>query len=176
MTDPSPFQCLVAQAEAAYRDVLASASSQTSDSHHIVLLFQTNLLELLVENYRFEQALPMAVETIELQTQALGANHLYTLYAGDLLGRAQAGMGLLDQAESTLRDVMVRKREHLGADSPYLVDSQINLAELLLARGEYQEARTLLREARRSAAVVLGEDHPKTQRAEQMLTTVQSGS
>lgn len=166
----------VAQAEAAYRDVLASASSQTSDSHHMVLLFQTNLLELLVENYRFEQALPMAIQTIELQTEALGANHLYTLYAGDLLGRAQAGMGLQDEAESTLRDVMARKREHLGADSPYLVDSQINLAELLLTRGEYQEARMLLREARRSAAVVLGEDHPKTRRAEQMLTTVQSGS
>lgn len=166
----------VAQAETAYRAILETVSNQTNDSHHMALLFRTNLLELLVENYRYEQALPLAMETIALQTQALGENHLYTLYAGDLLGRAQAGMDLYDEAESTLRDVMARKREHLGADSPYVVDSQINLAELLLSRGDYQEAKTLLREAWRSSVAILGEDHPKTQRAQQMLATVQSGS
>jgi eukaryotic-like serine/threonine-protein kinase len=77
-------------------------------------------------------------------------------------GVALAKLGRLNDALETLRDVVEGRREYLGKDHLSTLDAEEEVAEILLQKGEYFEARKSFDGLAETLSSSIGASHPLT--------------
>lgn len=95
------------------------------------------LAQTLQMQGRFAEAVPLLEELVQAKPDAFMGRALLQL------GRSLDESGQKERAEKVLRDVLERRT---------IIEAQVRLARLLLARGEKEEARRLLQEVKTDAA------------------------
>jgi serine/threonine-protein kinase len=148
----------VARAEAELRGALAISLDVNGPEHPVTWAVRRQLAALHIDQGRFAEAENELREAHRRQAERLGADHpaLATSYRS--LGLLAWNRGDLDAAQSALRQAVTIRR----ADrQPLLLARALtDLAAVLDAGGQPQQARPLLLEARQLRQQALGEDHP----------------
>jgi len=100
---------------------------------------EASLIELLVARQRFDEALPLARDSLARQREVLGIDHRTSLTTATNLATAlmEDAPG---EAEAMLRDVVARRERTLGADDTATLLARENLATLLSRQGRIEEA------------------------------------
>ncbi|MBV9217313.1 MAG: serine/threonine protein kinase [Acidobacteria bacterium] len=113
------------------------------------LAFGLNALgEFYVRAGRVAESRPLLTESVSINTDLFGDQSLELVMPLVSLGRAQQLSGDLDAAESTLRRALVTASSaSTSRAKARLALTQLNLGGALLARGKFDEALSLLREA-----------------------------
>jgi serine/threonine-protein kinase len=150
---------------------LASARAVFGDDHAAVAATMTSLAARLERDGNLKAAealLATSLNTWERVQGRANANYLTTL---TLLGKVQAGRENDRAAERTFREVLRLSRHvHLAAAGiPAIADAHDGLAQIAVARGNYDEAAARLREALRiQQTTAPGQRFVRIQRLEQL--------
>ncbi|WP_089942332.1 serine/threonine-protein kinase [Candidatus Entotheonella palauensis] len=128
---------------------LASARAVFGDDHAAVAATMTSLAARLENDGDFKAAEALLMASLGIWERVQGkanANYLTTL---TLLGKVQSGRESDRAAEQTFREVIRLSQPSRMPDGmiPALADARDGLARIVAARGDYDEAATLLREA-----------------------------
>ncbi|MBO0857858.1 MAG: CHAT domain-containing protein [Chloracidobacterium sp.] len=116
----------------------------------------------LNEAGKFDEALPLAVRSLEISEKYLGAEHRDVVDAIDLLASIYVGKGEYDKAEPLyLRSLAVREKK-FGKNHLETAISLNSLAGLYQYQGRYVEAEPLYKRALEIREKELGEDNPDT--------------
>jgi hypothetical protein len=75
---------------------------------------------------------------------------------------ALRALGRYAEARDLAQETLARRRQMLGDDHPYTLESANNLGNTLPYLSEYQAARDLHQDTLNRRRQVLGEDHPST--------------
>ncbi len=121
---------------------------------------------------RYEDALSLDREAVEILTDRLGENHPYTLTAHTGVASDLAGSGRVAEAAELGAQVLSRNRRVRGADHPYTLQSAINLGLDLRALGRIEEADALEQDALDRYAETLGTGHPDYRAAKERIRGV----
>ena len=114
---------------------------------------------LLYRDGRYEEALPLYREALEIAKTHLGEDHPSTLRNMNNMGLFLQDMKRWGEAEAMLRRALEMRRETLGPENPGTLASAINLS-LLYARIErYDETLRLGEETVEISRRTLGEEH-----------------
>ncbi|WP_143301682.1 tetratricopeptide repeat protein, partial [Candidatus Entotheonella palauensis] len=143
--DPQPAAGMNVDIEQA----LASARAVFGDDHAAVAATMTSLAARLKNNGDFKAAEALLMAALSLWERMQGktnANYLTTL---TLLGQVQLGREGDRAAEQTFRDVIRLSQSAHVSDAmiPGVADAHDGLAQIVAARGDYEEAASLLRES-----------------------------
>lgn len=159
------------EAEAGYRRVIDALrnAKDTPGGTETRLIHSFNLLELLNERRRFDEARTLGDALLAESERVLGREHIVTLETRDALGVTALGRGDAEAAEALHRAAFATKQKVLGDDSPYTATSRYRRGLALLALGRKAEARNEIGGARDALRNALGPDHPDTQAAERAL-------
>ncbi len=134
-----------AEADEAYGRARAILEAMPdADPEDLAALFH-NLGGLAHARGDFEAAEPLARRAIEIRSQALGERALATLLDRSAHAAILTGLGRIDEAETSIRDLLGDLEAALGVDHPEVAVALNNLAAILQARGELTEAEALLR-------------------------------
>ncbi|WP_150255094.1 tetratricopeptide repeat protein [Nocardiopsis deserti] len=95
----------------------------------------------------------------------LGEDNPHTLILADRLAGCLYGMGKYGQARDLFESILPGVRKILGAKHPVTITTTINLALALGNLGELDAAEELAGQALRMSTQELGNDHPNTRRA-----------
>jgi eukaryotic-like serine/threonine-protein kinase len=90
----------------------------------------------------------------------------------NVMGTVYESLGLSSKAEPLLRRTLEIQRRILGPGSPDTLQSQYDLASVLLAEGHYPDAEKLCRETMETRRKVLGPEHHDTVDSKLQLATV----
>ncbi len=88
------------------------------------------------------------------------------------LGMTYRSLGLVEEAEEQIREVVALRRSVLGMGHPETVKAMQNLAVICRDRGNFAEAEELLREVLDSTSSTLGEEHELVLAAMSSLSSV----
>lgn len=127
---------------------------QLSDTHG-------QLVDVLYQARKREEAITHAREALRLRREALGEKDVRVATALDNLGAVLMSRVDLSEAEPLLRQALAIRRELLPPDDPQLAVSLNNLAFLTWRRGNLQEAEAMYRESLEINRRKLGADHPE---------------
>jgi tetratricopeptide (TPR) repeat protein len=126
---------------------LATARAVFGDDHATVAATMTSLAARLENAGDLKSAEALLIESLRIWERIQGqanANYLMTL---TLLGKVQSGREDDRAAEQTFRDV-IRLSSHLADEViPAVAEAHDGLAAIVAARGDHDEAVSLLREA-----------------------------
>ena len=106
-----------------------------------------------------EQAAPYYQSALQRFHRVLGANHPNSINAENNYALVLARLQRFGEAEALLRANIARRIERSGADSREVGEAQQNLAALLCDRQRYDACMTAAREAGRTLASSLPEEH-----------------
>ncbi len=156
-----------AEAEAEYRTAIAALATAPleagNEEQRLIAAF--NLLELLNEGERWQEAHAHGEALLAEAEHVLGREHIVTLETRDALGVTALGRGDAAQAEALHRDALTAKRKTLGDDSPYTASAHHRLGLALIALHRTEDARRELEAALATRRAALGADHPDTRAA-----------
>ncbi|OTA88364.1 hypothetical protein M434DRAFT_80401 [Hypoxylon sp. CO27-5] len=109
----------------------------------------------------FEKALQLHSEAAEGMAKVHGADHEHTLIAKENLCRVSVLLGgrHLESIPAVMAEVLNTRRAKLGKEHPYTLLSSANMAIVLSATGQLDEAHELVCEALPAADRLLGRDH-----------------
>ena len=150
-----------AAAESMYIQALALVTSDPKTEEAEIAEIWTGLAEVLTLQGRFDDAEPLLQQSLDVRRRSYGSTHLLTAESLEDVGLNLFDQGRLADAEPLLRDAIATQRRVLG-DSlhPQLSDALNNLASVLHARGQYEEATQLFEESLKMSRVLLGDVHP----------------
>jgi hypothetical protein len=94
---------------------------------------------------KFNEAVPIAQEAVELSEKALGLDHPNTALALSNLARLYWFLGDYAKAEPLFQRALKIKRKALGPDHPDTAAARKNLGELYRSMGDYAKAEPLLK-------------------------------
>lgn len=99
-------------------------------------------------------------------TEAFGRNHALLSFAISQRASCRLAIGELAAAEADMREALTLIEQALGKDAPVANRAAMlnELALVLNQQGRFAEAEPMLREARRIALIVYGDNHPEFQR------------
>lgn len=115
----------------------------------------------LMEQYRFEEAIGLIAENLELMRGRPGLEAEALRGKGNLAA-AYLELGRYAEAAPILAETLEAKRAELGERDPSTLTSMHNLAGLYFALGQLTESEAMYRAAYEGRAEVLGEVDPKT--------------
>ncbi len=148
-----------AESEQMLRRALALRRAQQGVNHPDVAATLINLSSAVRQLGRGAEALQLAREALAIQERALGPGHpdmATTLRRmSDLTADASV-------AESLIRAALAIQRAAYGAERMEVTNTNTALADLLIARGAYAEAESLLRDVLAVRGRIGGPDHPAT--------------
>jgi serine/threonine protein kinase/tetratricopeptide (TPR) repeat protein len=111
---------------------------------------------------RFQEALKLREETLELMKAKLGPDHPDTLSSMHNLAISYAEAGRTAEALRLKEETLRLRKDKLSVDDPDTLSSMNSVALAYIAGGRPQEALELLEETLRRRKAVLGPDHPET--------------
>ena len=114
----------------------------------------------LYKSTRFEEALGVGEEALQLQRALYGYDH--TLVASSLLNlsASHVELGAYDEAEGLLQESLSLRRKLLGEQHPHVATALNNLGHLLQKAGRLTEAEEAHLQSLAIRREVLGENHP----------------
>jgi CHAT domain-containing protein/Flp pilus assembly protein TadD len=116
----------------------------------------------LHEAGKFEEALPLARQTVALRRQVLGDAHPATAVSAQDLALTLNAQAKYAEAESLGRQALEVCRKVLGEEHPHTAASYNNLGTTLQAQAKYAQAEALYRRALAIFRQVRGEEHADT--------------
>ncbi len=121
-----------------------------------------NLATVMEDLGRYDEAVPLYRETLDLYRQVLGPQHPDTLVSIGNLASVLERQSRYGEAEPLYREALDLCRQVLGAKHPTTLTSLNGLAQVLQRQGRYAEAEPLYRETLDWSRKTLGLSHPKT--------------
>jgi tetratricopeptide (TPR) repeat protein len=97
----------------------------------------------LIEQGKYQEAIPIAERAIEVSKRALGAEHRETAHAMNNLGLLFQKIGYYAKAEPLLQEALRIRQKALGSEYPDTADSLDNLASLYRANPSGQPCRAI---------------------------------
>jgi tetratricopeptide (TPR) repeat protein len=119
-------------------------------------------VQQLYEGGSFQQALPLALDTLNIRESLLGPEHPDTAASLDQLARLHTATAAFAKAEPLYQRAIAIRTQALGAESPETAKSLHNLAELYARDGSYAKAEQVHKRALAIREKVLGPEHPDT--------------
>jgi tetratricopeptide (TPR) repeat protein len=135
--------------------ILAETHEGTIESH-------TYLSEVKVALGKYDEALTLRTECLDLVEASFGSLDPGTLSSLNSLGMLQHDLGLREESLATYRRVIRDRSSTLGDEHPCVWESKQNLAVLLTEIGQYDEAILIFEEALDHCLLVRGDDDPVT--------------
>lgn len=117
---------------------------------------------VLAKVKRFDEALALNQQVVEVATEVLGGEHPFTLTALTNLGIRHKDAGQLDLAEQVMEQSVNKNSEILGKAHRLTLVGQINLAELWLLQDQPRQALELASQTLDEALGELGDTHAVT--------------
>jgi eukaryotic-like serine/threonine-protein kinase len=151
---------------------LELARSQFGAGSSQALIAATNVAELLLKQGKSAEAEKQLRPDAEALTRVLGPEHLETLRAFTLLGRACTFQGKLTEGEAIHRAGLAVRRRVFGPTHAGTLDEIGALAITCRRLNKLEEAETLNRELFTTYRQTLGPDHPETLNAMSNLSVV----
>lgn len=118
---------------------------------------------------RLEEALPLQLETIRIDTALLGPEHPDTLTSKTNYGMLLARLGRTEEAESMLQEILEIRLRTLGTENVDTNVTRMVYAGMLVRVGRAGEAHAMASEALMHLDAVLGPDHRYTQNARSLV-------
>lgn len=147
-------------AEDKMRRGIAMLAQGIGDTHPYVLDCRTGLVELLLEEARFDEAFELAV-SVHADAQAkMGDGHPVTAGARELVAAALDGLGNAEEARVAYEDAARMSRESPEPDMRMVLRTTAALAEFRARNGEPEAGRAQLEAAVEQASDVVGTTHP----------------
>ena len=126
-----------------------TALEQVLGNKHInTLLNRANFAALLNELDELDRAITLLRQNLDDGTPVLGETHNSVALWQDNLGAALYASGQLEEAEKHYRHALVQMKKHRGETHSVTLTSQVKLARLLIDQNKYDEASTLLNQAK----------------------------
>ena len=123
------------------------------------------LIRRVVELYqagKYQEAIPVAQQLLEIRERALGPEHPYTATSLNSLAELYREMGEYAKAGPLYRRALAIREKVLGPEHPATGTSLNDLAELCRQMGDYAKAEPLYRRALTIREKALGVEHPET--------------
>ena len=128
----------------------------------------------LYQARKFNEAIPIAQEFLELCEKALGPDDPATAYVLNNLAVLYFSLGDYAKAEPLLQRVLKIREKALRPDHPDIATTLDNLAELYHKMGDYAKAEPLYQRVLKIREKALGPDHPATATALSNLALLES--
>lgn len=119
-------------------------------------------MQELYRNGHYQEAIPVAQQSLTLTEQAFGPNHPDTARSLNDLAVLYLHLSDFDKAEPLLQRALAISENALGPDHPDTARSLNNLAGLYYQMGDYGKAEPLYQRALTIIESSLGPDHPNT--------------
>jgi len=154
----------------AVTDVLESASQRIAESNELAAQpeVEAEVRRTIAGTYTSLGRYDDAREHQERAVELLGWPESHdpgALSAAAELGVLYQRLGLVEEAETLIREVLEIRTETLGEDHPASLTSLNQLADFLFSQGRIDEVEPLDRKTLEIRRRVLGEDHPETLRS-----------
>ncbi len=159
------------EAENQYRLSLEQAESYYGKDQVGYLAPLANLGTSLYEQGKYQQALDIGLQVLELNHKLYGKIHERSIKAGISVSNALVALDRLDDGEKVMRDSLLDATELAGAESMDALILEYNLTELLIKQGKYQEAANLAEQNFQRMQSTLTDKHPFTPLALSNLAT-----
>jgi eukaryotic-like serine/threonine-protein kinase len=134
-------------AEAHYREALALALRRQGPEGLMVSSLRANIALVLAGRSRYAEALAEMQQSIDIDTKMLGPEHPSTLNGTAAAGTFNYNLGHYRKAREMLDQVYAAQRRTLGADSPALAGTLINLGLTLVQIPDLDAAEHAFAEA-----------------------------
>lgn len=121
-----------------------------------------NLLSLVHEQGRTDEAIALLRRSLKQQRRELGDRHERTLSTMNNMALLLDEIGRSDEAEPLIREAQEGHKHTLGKDHPETLNCIHNAAIVLMSTGHQDEAAVFFREALEAQTRVLGKEHPDT--------------
>jgi CHAT domain-containing protein len=119
-------------------------------------------VDRLIDEGKYDDALPLADRALAIHEKALGAEHPDTADSLNNLAGLYEAKGDYARAEPLYMRALAVREKALGAEHPNTAQSLNNLAGLYEAKGDYAKAESLHIRALAIYEKVLGTEHPLT--------------
>ena len=126
--------------------------------HYFVGVSTANLGLLASRRGEHEKAVRLSKRALAIHVAALGPDHERVRASQQILADAYRGTGKLDEEERLRRDYLARMEK--DGDAAGHASALTNLADVLIRKGEYAQARPLLEQAGAIRREHLSEHHP----------------
>ena len=153
---------MLAESEAAYRDVVTRSARSLGLTHEQTLHARSGLASVLIDSGRYDEAEAELRAVIRLRDRLTNNPSRETLTLRANLALTLAEQGRLDEAIEEQRRVAHECAEHLGDTHDSTVTARTNLAESLRRRGMVDEALSINQLVMESCAAALGWTHENT--------------
>lgn len=137
------------EAEPLLRGAIEGYQRTLGPEHPKTVGAQFNLGGYLRSRGEFEEAGLMVQEAMEARSRLLGSEHPKTMVALSMLALINADRDRVDVARSQMQTVYETRTRILGIDHPNTMDTRLNLANLMITTGDFEDSRNLLVEARK---------------------------
>ena len=116
----------------------------------------------LYKQVRYKEAMPLALQAVQVSEKKFGARHAETASSLDALAQLYRAMGTYARAEPLyLRALAIREKVR-GPMHPETAELLLHLGNLYFQTGVYAKAEAIYRRALEINQKVLGAEHPKT--------------
>lgn len=119
-----------------------------------------NKIEELYNASKYKDAIPLAIELLEIRKRDLGKQHIDTSQAFNILGTLYLEVGEYDLAEMYLNKALEIRETLLGRQAASTATVLNNLARVYSSKGNYEKAKVLYIEVLTTFANTLGKEHP----------------
>ena len=146
------------RAEALYRGLLPMVSQRYGADSARALRTRRNYAMMLYETDRFDAAVRelVAVRNASLKAPATVAD------IDTALAELYTETNRWDEALAAMQDALARSRTQLGAEHPEYLWQEVSLGDMLLMRGQYDEADELFSHIHEGLVETIGDNHPRT--------------
>ena len=162
------------EAEALYRDVLATRQRVRGPNDTDTLMVAGNLGNTLLSQHKPGAAEAVYRDTLTRQRKTLGPEHERALLTACRLSASLLNQGRYDVAEPLLRDTLATQQRTLSVGHLQTLETSKSLAWLLHETGRFAEAEERLLDSLAEATRTLGPEHPLRLGAASQLAGVQA--
>ena len=135
---------------------------QLGADHPETLQSQALLVSIMIAESSYEQAEPLALETLDRMTEALGAEHSDTLAHAGNVALLLYQRGKFEQMVSLLEEILPIQQRTLGEAHEETMSTMNNLAIGYRNQGKYREASQLHAQELAISRKAFGSEHPST--------------
>lgn len=145
-------------AEAELREVLAGHRELGVEDRTQLLNPLSQLALVLTTAGRYEEAIPLHEESLEIWGEIYGDRHPEVITVRQNLAYLIQMQGRLEEAEGLYRGILEDRRAVLGPDHPKVAVTLNNLGDILQQLGRFEEALEMHRESLEIRRRAFGED------------------
>ena len=149
------------QAEAQLREVIEHQRRFYGETHPLLSTGLNNLGNLLREQGRLAEAMPIFNEALEMAIRVYGDSHLTLAAIHNNLASTAMAKGDWESAEVALDKAIAIQLNEVGEKNPSYALMCSNLAHVKLAKGEFAESGALFTKALSLTEATVGAAHPQ---------------